>query len=688
MRPDILFPLFAPVTGLRGIGAALAKHLHRLELDRIVDLAFHMPTGVIERPFWRSLQEAQPDRTGTIAIHVTEHVRSGPKRPLRIYCLDEEGNPLVLVFFSDPGNTLAQRLPPGSRRLISGKLEQFGGDLQMVHPDYIVSETDRSAIPERESVYPLTEGVTNRRLRSCINLALERLPDLPEWVDPDLKTRRQWPSWREALRSVHSAQGNPSMRERLAYDELLASQLALALVRGQMRQRPTRPLKGNGHWLKPILDSLPFKPTNAQSRAMAEIQQDMAQPQAMLRLLQGDVGSGKTLVALGAMATAAEAGVQAALLAPTEILARQHFATLQRLVGDTPLKIALLTAREKGKTRTALLKDLAEGHIHILIGTHALFQEDVTYHDLGLVVIDEQHRFGVHQRLLLTQKATTPPHLLVMTATPIPRTLTLTVYGEMDVSKLDERPPGRQPIDTRVAPLNKLEAVYEGLSRALDAGAQAYWVCPLVDESEKTDLAAAEARAADLRQHFGDKVGLVHGKMKGVDRDSVMAAFQAGDIRILVATTVIEVGVDVPNATLMIIEQAERFGLAQLHQLRGRVGRGTGKSTCLLLRGDTLGETARARLTMMRETDDGFRIAEEDLRLRGAGELLGVRQSGFPDFKLADPMLHADLLEIARDDARLLVMRDPQLRSPRGDAARLLLYLFERDAAVELIRSG
>jgi ATP-dependent DNA helicase RecG len=523
-------------------------------------------------------------------------------------------------------------------------------------------------------------------------LALAQAPELPEWIEPSVLERQGWAPWRASLAAAHELNGESKAKDRLAYDELLANQLALLLVRRDTRLRKGRALAGTGNLTRPLIARLPWTMTGAQQRVLGEIAGDMAQSSPMLRLLQGDVGSGKTLVALVSMLVAVEAGAQAALLAPTEILARQHFATLTKLVGDLPVRIGILTGRDKGKVRADLLSDLAMGRIDILIGTHAIFQEAVDYHDLGLVVVDEQHRFGVAQRLLLANKAKTPPHLLAMTATPIPRSLQLTAYGEMDGSRIDELPPGRSPIETRVMAVERMDEVVEALGRHLAGGGQAYWVCPLVEGSETGDEAAAELRATALKARFGatgvGTVGLVHGRMKPAEKDAVMADFSAAKLGLLVATTVIEVGVDVPNATLMIIEEAERFGLAQLHQLRGRVGRGEGRSVCLLLRGAELSETARSRLKLMRETNDGFKIAEEDLRLRGAGEILGVRQSGEAAFKLADPERTVKFVAMARDDARLLLDRDGGLDGSRGQAARTLLYLFERDAGVALLRSG
>jgi len=539
----------------------------------------------------------------------------------------------------------------------------------------------------REAVYALSEGLTNKRLAALVSQALARAPALPEWIEPSLLAKHGWPDWRDALARIHADPADVQARERLAYDELFANQLALMLVRASSRARRGTPLQGDGR-LRAAL-KLPYQLTGAQRRTVAEIEGDLAQSAPMLRLLQGDVGAGKTLVALMALLIAVEAGAQGALLAPTEILARQHYENLSRLLAGVPVNLAILTGRDKGRVREATLMGLADGSIDILVGTHAIFQQAVTYKRLGLAVVDEQHRFGVAQRMLLTQKAERPPHLLAMTATPIPRTLTLSQYGEMDSSRLDEMPPGRHPIETRVISDDRLGEVVDGLARHLSSGNQAYWVCPLVEESETSDLAAAEERAAVLRARFGEQVGLVHGRMKGPEKDAVMDAFQRGAIGVLVATTVIEVGVDVPNATLMIVEHADRFGLAQLHQLRGRVGRGEGRSICLLLRtAGPLSDTARARLALLRDTNDGFRIAEEDLRLRGAGEILGTRQSGEASFRLATPEQTAELIESATQDARLLVDRDGGLQAVRGHAARTALYLFERDAAVSLIRSG
>jgi ATP-dependent DNA helicase RecG len=610
--------------------------------------------------------------------------RSG-RGPTRVFASDADGNSISLIYFNNPG-WAKKSLPMGEKRIVAGKLEAYGDEWQIIHPE--VLPADKGAeLSIREPVYGLTEGMTSKRLRELAVAALERAPELAEWIEPGLLAREVWRPWRGAIAEAHCDPGTSDPRRRLAYDEVFANQLALMLLRQASRRHRGVPLPGDGRLIARL--KLPYELTGAQRRVVEEIRGDIAQSAPMLRLLQGDVGSGKTLVALMAMLTAIESGAQAALLAPTEILARQHHATLLKQLDSIGVRVGILTGREKGRARESVLMGLTDGSIDILVGTHAIFQEKVAYKKLGLAVIDEQHRFGVSQRLLLASKAQHPPHLLVMTATPIPRTLTLTQYGEMDVSRIDEMPPGRTPVETRVISEERLVEVVDGLGRHLSNGGQAYWVCPLVEESEKSDAAAAEERARILRMRFGDeKVGLVHGRMRGPEKDAVMARFAANEIAILVATTVIEVGVDVPNATLMIVEGAERFGLAQLHQLRGRVGRGTGKSTCLLIRGQNLTEVGRARLALMRETSDGFRIAEEDLRLRGPGEILGTRQSGDVAFRVARPEDVDEFAGIAQSDAKLLLDRDGGLASPRGQAARICLYLFERDQAVGLIRSG
>ncbi|MFP5330513.1 MAG: ATP-dependent DNA helicase RecG [Alphaproteobacteria bacterium] len=686
MRPEILNPLFAEAESLAGVGPQVAKLLKRLDITRVVDLLYHLPTGVIERVRAPAASAGLLGRNVILDLRPfdTRESRSG-KGPLRIFASDSEGNTISLIYFNHPA-WAKKSLPIGELRTVSGKLEAYGDEWQIIHPE--VTQPGKGPEPAiREPVYPLTEGITNRRMRELALHALERAPELAEWIEPSLAAREAWRPWRTALAEAHNDPTSADARRRLAYDEIFANQLALLLLRQSARRKRGVPLAGTGALLGKL--KLPYQHTAAQRRVIDEIRGDMEQSVPMLRLLQGDVGSGKTLVATEAMLIAVEAGAQAALLAPTEILARQHHQTLLGQLHSLGVRIAILTGREKGRPRESVLMGLADGSIDILVGTHAIFQEKVTYKKLGLAVIDEQHRFGVSQRLLLSQKAERPPHLLVMTATPIPRTLTLTQYGEMDVSRIDEMPPGRTPVETRVISEERLAEVVDGLGRHVAAGGQAYWVCPLVEESATTDAAAAEERARVLKVRFGeDKVGLVHGRMKGPEKDAVMASFAAGDHAILVATTVIEVGVDVPNATLMVVEGAERFGLAQLHQLRGRVGRGSGRSTCLLIRSANLTETARARLALMRETNDGFRIAEEDLRLRGPGEILGTRQSGEVAFRVATAEDVEDLAPIAQSDAQLLLDRDGGLSGPRGQAARTCLYLFERDQAVGLLRSG
>src|SRR5258707_7663113 len=665
MRPSGLNPLFAGVTTLTGVGPQLERLYRRLfgreQPARVIDLLFHLPTGAIDRRARPKLRDVVPDTVVTVAVTVDRHrppPTNRPRAPYQVYTSDETGD-LILTFFSAHNDYLLKLLPVGARCYVSGKVELYDHMRQMVHPDRIVPEADLAKMPLVEPVYPLTEGRSLNAVRKAGDAALAHVPDLPEWQGPSWLARERFPPFAEALRTLHRPADPADLApeglawSRLAYDEFLAGQLALALVRAHLRRPAGRATPGTGQFRKKLIDALPYSLTPSQGRAVAEIVADLSKPERMLRLLQGDVGSGKTVVALLAAGAVIEGGRQAALMAPTELLARQHFNTVATLAAAAGINVAILTGRERGRERKDILEKLVLGDTHVLIGTHALFQEEVEFRDLALAIVDEQHRFGVHQRLALARKGQAVD-VLVMTATPIPRTLVLTYFGDMDISELREKPAGRKPIDTRTIPLERLDEVVEGIGRALDEGRRVYWVCPLVAESEVSDLAAAEERFSFLKNRFGAVVDLIHGKLKGAGKDAAMARFASGETRLLVATTVIEVGVDVPEATVMVIEHAERFGLAQLHQLRGRIGRGPGQSTCLLIYKAPLGETAKARLAILRETEDGFRIAEEDLRLRGEGDVLGTRQSGMPGFRLPR---YARPEHLRRRDVRAL--RDP-----------------------------
>lgn len=702
MRPSITDPFFVSIRSLAGVGpkicALISKLLdlsHDIGEPRLVDILHLMPTSIIDRRNRPFITGAKQDEIVTLELVVDTHYPPEANRkniPYRVFCHDDSSD-IALVFFRGQKAWLENLLPVGSKVLVSGKVEHFNGRAQMVHPDHIISADEEEKLLLVEPVYPLTAGLSPKTLSRAIIDALTHIPNLPEWQDKHLIKRESFPSYQNALSQVHTPKTPEDIallspaRRRLAYDEFLAGQLALGLVRAKTKRLSGTPLLTTGKYINALKSYLPFELTQGQKIAIEEISKDLASSERMLRLLQGDVGSGKTIVALYAMLQAAENDGQSALMTPTEVLARQHYATIAPLIANIGLKAVLLTGREKGKERQAILDDIARGEAAIIIGTHALIQEKVDYHNLVLAIIDEQHRFGVHQRLQLTAKGQAPD-MLVMTATPIPRTLVLTAFGDMDVSKLREKPKGRKPIQTATLPLERLDKLLERVDAALKKGDKIYWICPLVEESEVLELTSATDRFLNLQKYFGDKIGLVHGKMANAEKDEAMAKFKTGDIRLLVATTVVEVGVDVPDASIIIIEHAERFGLAQLHQLRGRVGRGNKESSCILLYKSPLSLTATARLNVMRETEDGFRIAEEDLRLRGEGELLGTKQSGLPGFELANLESHADLLEMARQDARLILEKDQDLTSPRGQALRLLLYLFRRDDAIRLLRAG
>jgi ATP-dependent DNA helicase RecG len=683
-QPESIAPLLAPFTSLRGIGPSLAAKLTRVTGGtRVLDVLFHLPEGFLDRRARPSIRGAPAGKIATLEVAVVRHeAPTSPRAPWRVVVSDGTGE-AELVFFK-PGR--AQSYAPGVRLLVSGKVEFFGERLTMAHPDHIVPAERPEMLPAIEPVWPLTAGLYPSQIRAALTQALAMVPDLAEWHEPTLMKREGWPGFGEALRRLHAPMDmpDPKVRARLAYDELLAHQVAVGWMRTREKTRPGRALPGTGVMRAEALRRFGFALTPSQAAALAEIDADMAEPCRMLRLLQGDVGSGKTLVAVMAMLRAVESGAQAAIMAPTETLARQHHRTLEKL---SPVPVALLTGSVKGTARRNVLLGLAAGRVPIVVGTHALFQEAVNYRDLGLAVIDEQHRFGVDQRLSMGGKGATTD-VLVMTATPIPRTLLLTQWGEMSVSRLLEKPAGRTKIRTTLHSLALFDGVVDGIARALDRGERIYWVCPLVSESEVLDVAAAEDRFHALRLRFGNRVGLAHGRQDGAVREGAIASFARGETQLLVATTVVEVGVDVPEASIMVVDQAERFGLAQLHQLRGRVGRGAAASYCLLLHEDGLTETARRRLVLLRDTDDGFEIADEDFRLRGGGDLLGKRQSGQPGWRLADPVEHEGLLRMAHRDAAVLLARDPELKGTRGAAMRVLLRLFSRGDGIRALSAG
>lgn len=681
--------LFGPLEAVPAVGERTATHYKRLCGHRVRDLLMHLPYQIIDRrtPYRRDLEEGAIATTvATPVQHLPAARHYGKKQPYKVICQTDTGG-LTLTFFNVKGNYLKDQLPLNEQRVVSGAIHHYGEAVTMPHPDYIEKPYMFEKIARLEPVYHLTYGLNNKMVVRTLEFIADHLPDMPEWADAKLVEQRKWKPWRYCITRAHQPEEAEDIsplslhRERLAYDELLAHQLALAITRASRKQQQGRETQGDGHLQSALREMLPFTLTEGQEEVLADIGQDMAHTHRMIRLLQGDVGSGKTVVALLAALNAVECGRQAVMMAPTEILARQHHAWISSITASLGVEVVLLTGQSRSKERKEALEKIANGRAQIVLGTHAVIEQDVDFDDLALVVIDEQHRFGVRQRLNLIQKGD-DTDILLMSATPIPRTLALTFYGDMDVSQLTGKPAGRKPIATRTVSTSRMDEVVQGLERALEEGQQIYWICPLVKESEKSDLAAAEERFSYLQNYLEAKMGLVHGKMKAADREVTMGKFRDGEIRLLVATTVIEVGVDVPNATVMVIEHAERFGLSQLHQLRGRVGRGEKSSSCLLLYGEGLGENARRRMEVMRETEDGFKIAEEDLKLRGAGDILGTKQSGMPEFKLADMSVHTDLLLTARDDAKHILHTDPKLSSERGQTLRALLRLFDYDEEI------
>lgn len=687
-RPEKLFSLFGKLSGLKRVGSRLEKRFEVLDIYCPRDLIFHLPSATIHRARVETILKTKPGDFVSVNIKVVRHVvpRSA-SQAYRVFVCDSEYE-FALVFFKPSKafrSFLKAEFPLGVRKIISGRVDIFDGILQMVHPDFVLPIEREGEIPHYQPVYPTTNGVGQKVMTHAVLESLARAPDLEEWIDSAQMEKMKWPSWKQALLCLHSPQNfsdiNASAlaRKRLAYDEFFAHQLILARWRAKNKNILGRASVSRDALNARVIASLPYQMTTAQMQVSKEIKADLSTDSRMNRLLQGDVGSGKTLVAFLALLHVIEAGGQGAFMAPSEILAYQHMHALSPFAEKVGIVIESLTGRDKGKARALKLAALRIGKIDILVGTHALFQEDVIFKDMRLAVIDEQHRFGVRQRLMLSQKGKNAD-ILVMTATPIPRSLSIVHYGDMDISILDEKPPGRQPVKTALISLDRYDEIIERMAKIIAQNEQCYWVCPLIEESALTDLSDAISRFDDLRKKFGDKtVGLVHGQMNVKEKDSAMEAFRAGSTKILVATTAIEVGVDVPNASVIIIERAEHFGLSQLHQLRGRVGRGQKTANCLLLYRKPLGKTARARLEVMRETENGFLIAEKDLRMRGAGDLLGTAQSGLPRFRMADIENQSDLLAIAHSDARKLLQNDPNLCSKRGKATEILIALMKKN---------
>ncbi len=700
-RPPALDPLFRSLHSIKGVGPQLSALLTRFfgapegQEAIALDLLMHMPTGVVDRRRMDGIANAVHNNIATLKLHIDRHQpppRGRAHIPHRVFAHDETGD-IQLVYFRAQGGWVEKLLPVGETRYVSGTIGFFQGEKQITHPDYVVEADKFEDMPLVEPVYPLTQGLSSRALIKLTRQVLETLPDLAEWMPPERLAEFGWPSFREAMVASHAPDTPDDAllwsknRMRLAYDEYLAGQLALLIVRSQLVAPRGIARRFTGAISAKVEAALPYSLTDGQRHAIDDIRRDLAAPERMSRLLQGDVGAGKTVVALLAMAAMSESGAQSTLMAPTELLASQHYRSLAPICASVGLGIELLTGKMPAADRRAALERLRSGESSIAVGTHALFQLGVEFNNLGLTVVDEQHRFGVHQRLALSEKGE-HADLLVMTATPIPRTLVLTHFGDMAVSILREKPRGRQPIDTAVTSIAEYDRVVQRLKARIDEGAQAFWVCPLVEESETLEVVAAEDRFAELKKVFGDQVVLIHGRLSAAAKQEAMDRFQRDEAKILVATTVIEVGVDVPNATIMIIEHAERFGLAQLHQLRGRVGRGSQRSACLLLYKEPLNETATARLETIKGTEDGFVIAEKDLELRGQGDVLGTRQSGMPGYHLAVPDVHRHLLEWAHDDAKAALIHNPGLSGPDGEALRVLLYLFRKDLAIPLLRAG
>ena len=692
MRPAHLDLLLSPINKLKGVGPKLENIINKLGIKLNVHFLWHFPYRIIEKKYYENIHDAPINQLVTLKIEVIKHYPSKFRRqPYRVSCLANE-TPIDIVYFNARHPVVRSVLPVKNIKMISGKLEFFKNKFQITHPSSIENISDIQLLREKEPVYSLTAGLNMKSFIKLSNQVLQSVPDLGEWINKTLIEKYKFTSWKDAVEKLHNPEIDDTYseknnyRRRLAFDELFAHQLAICIVRTIDNRKKSISFKSDGNFKNKLIKNLEFKLTNSQLKVLNEIQSDLFSNKQMIRLLQGDVGSGKTIVALISMLTVIESGYQVTLMAPTSILAYQHYENISKLINKLPIDIDILTGKDKGRKRLEKLEKIKSGDTKIIIGTHALIQEGVNFNKLGLSVIDEQHRFGVYQRMAFNYKGFRPS-ILVMSATPIPRTLTLAAYGDMDESRLIEKPIGRKPIKTSVLTLKKEKNLIERIKNKINNSYDKFfWVCPLIEESQELDLKAATDRYNSLNKLFKNQVLLIHGQLNEKEKEDTMEKFKNEDYRILVATTVIEVGIDIKSATTIIIEHAERCGLAQLHQLRGRVGRNNEESYCILLHKENINDTAKKRLNIMTETNDGFLIAEEDLKIRGPGEILGKRQSGLPSFNVADLSYDGDLLEEAKLNAEIIINNDPRLENNKN--LRDLLYIHERDTAIRTLNAG
>ena len=696
IRPQFLFPLFGSLENLKGIGSKTVLNLKKIGIYKPLDFLYSFPTNLKTRVFANTVSDLNVNKVVIIKIKIIKHNFKYFKGPLNIEVTDGLKK-INLIFFNAKNDWIKKNFPIEQERIISGKLEKYKNQFQIIHPDYIEKIFDIDKIPVIEPIYSLTKGISQKVFLNSVNQILQLISEEIsncEWINKKRLKEMNWTDFKNSLKKIHNPKTNEDIslnsnyRLRLAYDELLSHQLSLVIARS-FSKKNTKKRKKIGYKFSTLMKKrLPFSLTNSQEKCIAEIQSDLSRDERMYRLIQGDVGSGKTLVAFFSMLFVAENSGQAVLMVPTDILAKQHYNNFQEYTKDIEVNSVLLTGKMKTNEKKQVLEAIKLGQADIIIGTHSLFQKGVIFENLELVIIDEQHKFGVQQRHDLIQKGENLD-ILVMTATPIPRTLELANYGDMDISRILDKPMNRQKIDTSIISEKKIEILISRILEICKKGTQSYWVCPLIEEGDKSELVAIEQRFSSLNKMLpGIKIDILHGKMSEEQKNKIMTSFKNGNIQILLATTVIEVGIDVPNATIIVIEGAERFGLAQLHQLRGRVGRGKKQSNCILIYSKNIGRLGKERLEVLRKFDNGFDIAEEDLKMRGGGNPIGQQQSGIPKFRIANLDFDKELLSYANQDANEIIKNNKYLKGEHGKNLRVLLHLMNKDNSLKLLESG